>query len=195
MPVSGYSTNLPSDVILDQGIVRIGSANLGVTKGPPRWDPGWEIQNIEFDGKHAPLYLLDRKFYGECVLAFTLIEFGPSTTGNQIPKLEAGAAAVDSGTTPNTKTTITPKVGGSLYPAGDYLGDVRVIFQRGLAPAAGAKTFAAITMAKALVRKWSVNGSNKDTATIDVEIVGRRDASTLTIWDAPYIIELLETLP
>lgn len=194
--LTGYSANLPNDVLLDTGVVYVASTLIGATRGAPDFDPAFEIENVDFDGKHAPLKLLDRKFHGESKLGFTLLDFGPATHGNQIAKLEAGSASVDSGVTPNTLTTITPKVGGAFYAAGDYLADVRLVFERGITPGAGVKKYAAYYFPCAIVRKWgAVKGESKKEAGIPVEIVGRKDMAAGTTADATYKIELREALP
>lgn len=196
MGLTGYTDNLPEDTILDHGTVYDGPTKIGVTRGGVKWDPGWTIENIPFDGSDTPIKGLDRKFYGEPMLSFTLIEFGPtSPQGAQIEKLEAGSAAADSGTTPNTLTTITPKAGRQIYASGDYLSDIRVLFHRAITPGAGVKQYAAIYLPCALVRKWSLAGGDKDAATIDVELVGRKDMASGTTADAAYKIELRESEP
>lgn len=193
--LTGYLTTLPSDVLLDSGVLKVGTAFIGVTRGAPRFDPAYTIENLGFDGKHADILGLDRKFHGSALITATIIEFGPTASGNQIPKLEPGSAAVDSGTTPNTQTVVTPQAGGVLFVAGNYLSNVRLIFERGIVAGASVKKYAAIHMAKALLRKWDLQGQDKDNALINIEIVGRKDMAAGTTADASYTIELYETLP
>lgn len=196
--LTGYLTTLPSDVLLDTGVLYSGTGPgviMGVTRGAPKWDPGFAIENLPFDGKHAPIKGLDRKFFGEPKITATLLEFGPAASGNQIAKLEPGSSSADSGTTPNTKTAITPAAGGILYVAGNYLVDVRLMFERGLAAGAGVKTFAAILLKCAFISKWDLQGQDKDGAIISIELVGRKDMASGTTADSPYIIELYETKP
>lgn len=193
--LTGYQTTLPSDVLLDTGVLKIGAALIGVTRGAPKFDPAFTVENLGFDGKHAPILGLDRKFHGESLITATILEFGPAASGNQIARLEPGSVAVDSGTTPNTITTITPQAGGSLYVAGNYVSDLRLIFERGIAAGASVRKYAAIHMAKAFCRKWDLQGQDKSEAIINVEFVGRKDMSTGTTADATYSIILYETLP
>jgi hypothetical protein len=194
--LTGYTANLPNDIVLDSGVAYVGSAVLGATRGSWEFDPAWTIENVDFDGKHPPIKLLDRKFHGEALFSATLIEFGPSTSGNQIAKLEAGSASVDTGTTPSTLTTITPKAGGGLYAAGDYLTDVRIMFERAITAGAGVKKYAAIYFPSAIVRKWGpLKGENKKEASFAIEICGRKDMAAGTTADATYKIELREALP
>lgn len=194
--LTGHTANLPNDTMLDSGVFYVGSNPIGVSRGGFKFDPGWDVVNSEFDGKHAPILGLDRKFYGESVISGTLIEFGPATHGNQIAKMEAGIAGVDTGVTPNTLTTLTPAVGGVPYPAGSYLNDVRLVFERAIATGAGVKKYVAIYYPKAIVRKWGpIAGANKDHPTIEFEVAARKDMSAGTTADAPYKIELREALP
>src|SRR5262245_44778156 len=116
-------TKLPSDALFDQGIVRIGSTNWGVTKGPPSFTPNRTMMNSEFDGKTVPLKLLDRIIHGEPTVEFTAIELGPALTGNQIAKLEPGSTSADTGVSPNTKTTVTPLAGNQFLLAASYITD------------------------------------------------------------------------
>lgn len=193
--LTGYTANLPNDTLLDSGVLYVGSTVIGVTRGAPKFDPAFTVENLPFDGKHAPIKGLDRKFFGEALIAATIAEFGPATHGNQIAKLEPGSASVDTGVTPNTLTTITPKAGGQLYASGDYLANLRLIFERGITSGAGVKKYAAILMASAFCRKWDLQGQDKDGAIISVEFVGRKDMASGTTADAPYLIELREALP
>lgn len=191
MPLSGYLTTTPSDLLLAPAIVRVSSANLGVTRGAPRFTPGWEVVPLEFEGRHAPIRGLDRKFYGEAEISFTLLDIGNAATGNQIAKLEAGATAASAGT-PNVNT-ITPKDGGALYASGDYLTDVRLIWERSIG--SGNVLYFALHFPVALVKSWTLTDTARDVAAVDVVIAARKDMASGDIVDAPYKIEYREALP
>lgn len=191
MPLSGYLTTLPSDLLLSPAIIRVGSANLGVTKGPPRWEPGWSLEHFDFDGRHAIIKGLSRKFYGEARLSFTLLDVGEAATGNQIAKLEAGSTAATAGAP--SVTTITPKAAGALYAAGDYLTDVRAIWERSIGT--GTKLYFTILLSAAIVLPYTVADVAKDVATTEWMIAGVKDMATGTISDAPYKYEYREALP
>lgn len=193
--LNGYLSTLPSDVLLDTGVLYVGSTPVGSSKGPPKWDPGRAFDNVDFDGKHAPIKGLDRLFHGEPKISGTLIEFGDSGSGNQIPKLEPGSSSATTGVTPNTLTTITPKVGGGFLASGDYQANVRLIFERGITAGAGVKKYAAILLPVAFVQKYDLQGSDKKNAVINYELVGRKDMASGTTADAAYVIELRESLP
>lgn len=196
-PPTGYTANLVNDIVKDAGKVVINSAVFGILKGGARFDPGFELQNlgVGLDGIDAPIVGLDRRIYGEAVLSFTIVELGPATHGNQVAKLEPGATSADTGVTPNTKTTITPRVGRTLYPAADYLTDVYLVAARTIAAAAGVKGYPSLHFAKAIVRKWDLQTADKGTVSINVEIVSRKDMASGTTADAPYDIVYWETAP
>jgi hypothetical protein len=196
MPLNGYTANLPNDILLDTGVLYVGSTPIGASRGAWKVELAWSVENVDFDGKYADVKGLDRKFYGPSSMSATLIELGPATHGNQISKMEAGATSVDTGSTPSTLTTITPKPGGALYASGDYLTNVRVVFERAITVAAGAKKYVAVLFPAGLVRKWGpLTGTDKKEATYDVEIAARKDMASGTTADAPYLIEYREALP
>lgn len=191
MPITGYLPTLPSDVLLLPGVLRIGSTNVGVTRGGGSFDPGWEIENTDFDGKQGPIKLLDRKFHGAPKLSATLIEFGDATTGDQIPKLENTSSSASAGS-PNV-TTITPDAGGPYIATGDYIANLRWIFDRGIG--AGTERYCVLHLASALCTKYSISaeGGSRREAEIAVEFEGRVVPGTVA--DAAYVIELREALP
>lgn len=202
MPIVPYSTNTPIDHIIGHGTIFQGNAliasstNLGVTRGGVKFDPAWVIENVGFDGKDADIKGLDRKFYGKAKITATMLEFGPAASGNQIPKLEAGIAAVDSGTTPNTLTTLTPAAGRVLYVVGNYIDYFRIVWRRGIVAGAGIKSFVGICFPCAIVTKWDLAGNEgRDAATYNIEVEARKDMASGTTADAPYLIELYETIP
>jgi hypothetical protein len=190
--LTGYSTNLPSDVLLDSGVLYVGNACRGATRGGLQFTPDFEIENVDFDGKQANIKGLDRKFFGpDSKIAGTLIEFGDTSTGNQVLLLEPGGTTASAGS-PNV-TTFTPNPGSEFLASGDYSTDVRLIFERGVG--SGTKKYAAIYFPVALVKTWSLQGANKGEATIGFEICARRDMSSGTVATSPYLIEHREALP
>lgn len=193
--LTGYSNNFPNDALLDNGIVRVGSTNWGVTKGQSSFTHGSSIINADFDGKTVPLRLLDRILHGEPVIQFTAMEWGPSASGNQIAKLVPGSAELTTGVSPNTKTTITPLAGNQFLTAGSYLTDFRLIFERTIVAGAGVKKYASLYMPFAIVMDWGpLQGNNKDHPTYQCKVAGRGDP-TGDLSACAYKIELLESLP
>lgn len=193
--LTGYSNNFPTDTLFDNGIIKVGSVVWGVTKGQSSFTPNSVLVNSDFDGKAAPIKQLDRLIHGEPVIQFTAMELGPSASGNQLAKLLMGSAEVTSGTTPNTKTVVTPQSGNQYLASNHYLTDFRLIFERAVATGAGIKKYASLHFAIAVVLDWGpVQGANKDHPTFQVKVAGRVDpAASLSL--AAYDIELLESLP
>lgn len=192
MPLNAYSANLPSDVLTLPAVVRIGSTNLGVTRGNISWDPGTEVVNTDFDGKQAPIKGLDRKYHGVAKMSFTLVEFGEAATGNQVAKLEFDSSVASAGS-PNV-TTVTPAAGGAFIGSSDYESNVRLIWDRGIG--AGTRRYCTILFASALVTKYSISGGGtRGEAEIAVEIEARKDMASGTVSDSPYVVEYREALP
>lgn len=193
MSVPTYLTTLPSDVALNPGAVYAGSsaASIGVTKGGVQFDPGFTIENQDFDGKQAPIKGLDRKYFGPAKLSFKMIELGHASTGAQLAKLDAGIDEVSAGN-PNV-TTATPQVASALIASGDYVTNLRVIWDRGVG--SGTKRYLEILFAVALCTKYTISGAGTGVAEIDAEFEARKDMGSGTVQDAPYVIQFREAVP
>lgn len=191
-PLIGHTTNFPNDVLLDMGILMVGTSVLGVTKGPPQFSPEIELAMSEFDGMHAPLKGMDRFFYGPAQISATIMEFGDSATGNQLAKLFPGSSTATAGSP--SVTTITPKAGGGFLASGDYLTDFRMIFQRGIST--GLKQYFAIYFPVGLVLPtFTLQGEPRKYAQAPITIAARKDASSGNVYDAPFKLELREAVP
>lgn len=186
--LTGYTTNLPTDTLLNMGVfyyTRSGiPALLGVTLGGADFDPGVELGEIEFEEKPSRLKGLTRRIGFAPVIKGTLLEFGPQASGSQVGVLEGGSTeATASGT-----TTVTPRAAGSLFAAGEYVVDLRMIFQR----ASGG--YATLYFPLAKVRKYTVTGAPRKNPPIafEFEAIGDpvNDLST-----APYSIEIRTSPP
>ena len=182
MPLTAYSADLPADVLLDTGVLYIGTAVLGATRGAPRFDPGKQFSNIDFDGKRADIMGLDRVDRHEAMINCTLIEFDAA----DIAVLEPGMTSAGTGT-----VVYTPKRAGTLHVSGDYITDLRLIFERGVTPS----TYAAIHFPRALVTRYQPAGQKNDIALIEAEFRARLNMGSDNIADAPYKIELRDALP
>lgn len=184
MPISGYSSDLPSDVLMDSGVLYAGTSILGATRGAPRFDPGKQWSNIEFDGKRSDIAGLHRVDRYESIISCTLIEFDTADLLNLEPGSGAG---VGTGTVVHT-----PKDAGTLLVAGDYISDLRLVFERGSAVA----SYAVVHFAKALVRRYTIAGNNNDIGLIEAEFQAVLDMSGANqLTDPPYKIELRDSLP
>jgi len=180
MPLTGYSADLPGDVLLDTGVLYVGTAVLGATRGAPRFDPGKQMSNIDFDGKRSDILGLHRVDRFESVISATLIEFDAA----DIARFEPGVTNAGSGT-----VVYTPKDAGTLLASGDYITDLRLIFER------GDGKYVAVHFPKALVRRYQPAGNKDDIGLVETEFLAVLDMSTAAISDAPYKIEILAALP
>lgn len=187
MTLTGYvNANFPVDILLDSGVIYIGSTKFGVTKGAPKFTPNRTWDNIGFDGKFAAVKLLDRPVNGTPVISLTAIEFGPLATGNQVSRYEP--SSVTSSVT--SVVTYTPVAAGALLATGGYLTDLRVIWER---PTAG--TYFAVYFPFALCTKYELAGVDHGNPTIAAEFEGRLDLSTGAVTDPAYKLEYRSVLP
>ena len=180
VPNSGFLVTLPADVLLDTGVLYLNSDTpFGVSDGGIAFDPGVQRENVEFDGKFAPVEGLDRTISATPKISGKLIE----ASDTKLEKLEAGSTnAVVSGV-----TTITPLGMGELYAAGTYITGTgaRVAYRR------GGGGFAIVKFPIALITVWKVGpgGANKR-AQIDFEIEARQDSAAANTGVVPYVIVL-----
>lgn len=177
-PLNGFSATLPTDVILESGVLYINSVNpFGVSKGGLAFDPSTEWENMDFDGKTFPVKGLDRKTGGVPKISGTIIELSTTRMTTIEPgSTQAGAAA---------DVTVSPKGAGDFLAAGDYLTNVRVAYRRGNGK------FAIVKFPNALLTKYSVKGVSKGQAEVAIEIEARAaDASGA----APYEVHLADAV-
>lgn len=175
---SGYSANLPTDVILDAAVFLINAATpFGVSRGPFTFDPGTAWENVEYDNKFYPKVGLDRKVGGVPKLSGTLIELNATKHA----KLEPGSSSA----TVSGDTTITPQGAGDLLVEGDYLTNVRCAWKR------QGGGYALVEFPFALVTKYDVKG--KGEVSIEVEARQADDAADEGV--APYSIKYVAALP
>lgn len=184
MPLSGYSASLPTDVLLDSGVLYVGGSVFAATRGGLQFNPTKEMRNIEFDGKRAAIRGLDRTTTVAPVISGTVIELTPA----DIPTFEPGATTV---TATSGITRYVGKRAGVLYVANDYITDVRVIWERGNGQ------YVAVRFAAAMVRSWQLAGTDNEEAAIQIEIEARLDMSVTgaNVADMPYSIDYFTAAP
>ena len=177
MPNSAYTANLPADIIKDSGVLYInGTTPFGASNGGLSFDPGVDRRNVDFDSKRSDVMGLDRTIGFAPKISGSLKKFGTADVAVFEP---ASTSAVNAGV-----TTITPKKAGVLLVSGDYLTNVRLVFER------GSGGYVWVKFPKALCTKYDVKGKDKDEADVSIEIQARLDLSgALTTDDAPYVIE------
>lgn len=121
---SAYSSALPTDVVLDGGLILLNSATPTlVVRGGLQVNTGTEWRNLEFDGKRSDIVGLDRKTgFAPTIRATVLNLFGSSFyTLFEPGGTSAGSAPV----------TLTPNPASELLVAGDYQTNVCAAFLQG----------------------------------------------------------------
>lgn len=183
-PNSGFSATLPTDVLLDSGVLYIGDTTpFGVTVGGIQFDPGIQRENIDFDGKLADVIELDRTIGVKAKLSCKIIE-GSAT---RLEALEAGSTNATV-TGPPSVTTITPLGMGELYASGAYVTNVMAAYRR------GGGGFAIVKFPKALITTWKIGPGSNKRAEIDIEIEARQDIAAANTGVMPYVIEIADTV-
>lgn len=194
-PLTGYTSTLPSDILLDSGVLYIGAAGsssvFGAFAGGLKFDPGVTYRNADFDGKRSPVAGLDRVTMRMPKISGTCIQL--STTN--IAQIEPGAATATTGAW-TTSTSYAPKAAGPLVAPGDYLSNVRLIFQRGGTTAATG-SYVQVRFPSALCTKYDMTGQDGAEVAIALEIEARLDPNISgfsAIGTAPFRIEYLTSV-
>lgn len=178
-PNSGLTANLPTDVLLDSGVLYINSTTpFGVTVGGLSFDPGIQRENVDFDGKFIDIITLDRTVDCKAKISGKIIELNATKQATLMP----GSTSATAGTP--AVTTVTPRGAGELYASGEYVTNVQVAYRR------GGGGFAIVKFANAYISTWKVGpgGANKK-AEIDIEIEARQDIAAANTGVLPFVIE------
>jgi hypothetical protein len=193
-PLTGYTSNLPSDVLLDSGVLYAGTSVFGAFAGGLKFDPGITYRNIEFDGKRSPVREIDRKMMQVPKLTGTVIQL--STTN--VSQIEPGAASATgvtavtaAGGWTGASQSYTPKRAAGLLAVGDYLSDIRAIWLR------GSGTFVQVYFKSALCTKYDITSQDGAEIAIAIELEARLAFGTTgyqNVGDAPYRIEYLNAV-
>lgn len=190
-PLTGYTSALPTDVLLDSGVLYVGSTVFGAFAGGLKFDPGVTYRAMDFDGKRSPVKGLDRVTMRMPKITGTVIQL--STT--MIAQVEPGAATNATGSWTGA-TSYEPKSAGQLLASGDYLSNVRAIWQRGGATAS-AGSYVQVRFPAALCTKYDITGQDGAEVAIALEIEARLDPTLSgfsNIGAAPFRIEYLTSL-
>jgi hypothetical protein len=179
--ITGYSADLPSDVLLDSGVLYVGSNIMGVSRGGLQFDPGKEYKQVTFDGYRGPIKGLDRIASYNSKITGTLLELGTE----ERPWLEPGSTS--DGASPIDTTTM--KAAGVFLVSGDYLSNVRLVYER------GSGGYAAVLFTDSVLAQYSVKGNDGDCAEIAITIEARIVPSGTNTGVCPYKIELRTALP
>lgn len=185
MPLTGYTTALPADVLLDSGMLYVGSAQISATRGGLSFDPGKEFRVLEYDGLRTEVLGIRRITRWNAAIKGAFLQFKAANVTNFIP----GATTGTGGT--GVSTLITPKAAGLQYASGDYLSNLRLVFERG--DTASTK-YLAVLFTRALCIKYDIGSQMDGEGLINAEfraVLQTTDASNI----APFVIEERSALP
>jgi hypothetical protein len=141
MGLTGYSSATPNTVLLDAGVLYIGTAIIGVSRGGFKFDPGKELREFEYDGRGTAAVGDHRVTKYEAVISGKLLEI----TAANLLKIDAGATAA----TVSSVTTTTPIDAKVSMIAGGYVSDLALYVEK------GDGTYRAYKFPHALCRKYT----------------------------------------
>lgn len=170
---------LPADTLLDSGVLYVnGNTPYGASRGELSVQLNRGYENVEFDGKLAPVAGLDRP----------MPSAPPRISGKFIELNALKAADVEPGGTAATVgavTTVTPApLGDFLDPATDYKTNVRIAFRR------GSGGVAVVIFPVALL--WCEGVSGKGELDLVIEARQPNDAADLSV--PLYAVILADTI-
>lgn len=190
-PLTGYTSSLPSDILIDSGVLYVGATVFGAFAGGLKFDPGVTYRAAEFDGKRSPVKGLDRVTMRMPKISGTCIQLSTTNVG----QIEPGATTATTGAW-TASTSYAPKSAGQLLASGDYLSDVRLIYQRGGATSS-AGSYVQVRFPSGLCTKYDMTGQDGAEIAIALEIEARLDPTISgfsNIGTAPFRIEYLTTV-
>lgn len=189
MPLSGYTATMPNEILLNPALISIGSVLLGVTKGGVTWDPEMTTSDIAFDGQRGMVKGLTRISKRGGKLSGTLLQIASAV---QVQKLELGATTATS-TVTGVSSVITPKDAGTLFVTGDYVTDLRAVWETGQ----GTGHYFAIHIPCAICLKYGIKGADNGEADVTFEFAAVLDmtVSGTQITDPSYVYEMRTALP
>lgn len=189
-PLTGYTASLPSDIVLDSGVLYVGNTVLGAFRGGLKFDPGPLYRQVAFDGQRSPVRRLNRVTMRMPRITGTAIQLATTNVG----QIEPGASVATTGAWTGS-TSYAPKVAGPQLAAGDYLTDVRLVYQRGGSTSA-AGSYVQLRFPAALCTKYTIVGQDGGELAVALEIEARLDPALSgfsNIGAAPFRIEYLAT--
>lgn len=187
-PLSSYTTTFPSNVLLDSGVLYIGSSIWSAHEGGLEFSDGAQRRAIGFDGKRSDVVGLDRIIGWDARLKGTVYE----VTADLAKQYVGGGTLVTVTGGPSGATQVQPKPAGTMYATGDYLSNVRAIWQR------TDGTFVQVRFPKALVMEWGpMTGKDNEEMRLGINVQAKLDMSVsgqLTT-NPPYVIEFFTAQP
>lgn len=193
-PLTGYTSALPDDILLDSGVLYINTTVFGAFAGGLKFDPGVTYRNADFDGKRSPVKGLDRVTMRMPKISGTVIQLSTTNVGQIEPGAATQSGASNGGWTAAGATSYAPRAAGSLLATGDYLSEVRCIWKRG---ASTGSQYVQVRFPSGLCTKYDITGQDGAEVAIALEIEARLDPTVSgfsNIGSAPFRIEYLTSV-
>ena len=186
-PLGSWTGTLPADVMLDSGVLYIGSSIFSAQNGGLKFDPTRTVRQVIFDGQRSPILGLDRTVETKAVITGTILEVPDS----KFISIEPGATLAVTTGGPASAVAMQPKQASIMYAVGDYLSNVRAIWQR------GDLSYVQIRFPRALCTKWDLVGKDKEEALWAITIEARLDmaVSGQLVSNPNWVIEYFTTAP
>jgi hypothetical protein len=179
---SGYTADLPADVMYDIGVfsheVAAAQVALGATRGGVPFNKNETLRHVEFDGRRVGIAGLDRIVDSDPTFEMTLVHIDEAKLVLLLP----GSAKVTAGTP--AVHTITPIKNSTTIVKGVMLVKPRLTYAR----AGGGTVY--IQFPLGLVTEWTPTGVDKDEAQHKITVKSRLDPAAVgfTTDDPGYIV-------
>lgn len=187
-PLSSWTNTFPSNVLLDSGVLYVGSAIYSAHDGGLECDLMEEKRNLPFDGKASDVVLGDRTTAFDGTIRGPVLE----VTDTLVKQYMGAGTLVTVAGGPSGATQVASKPAGTMYVAGDYLSNVRAVWMR------GDGTYVQVRFPKGCVGKWTpLKGTDKEEVKVQLEIKARLDMSVSgnTTRTCPWVVEFFTAAP
>lgn len=179
--LSGYSSSLPTDVILGSLVLYIDSATAyGASQGEVTVNIPREWESLPYDGSLGiPKVGLIRKVYSEISIEGTFIELNST----KVLDLEPGGATA----TASSVETITPGDAGEFIATNQFKENVRAVMRR------GGGGIVAVEFNLAILSVTSITGSGPGNGSVQLKLTAVQAAASAP-GVMPYTIKLAADL-
>lgn len=198
---SAYGATLVADVILDAGIVKLGTTPIGATRGGGTLTVEKTVAQVGFDGQRSPVVGLDRVTKVVARLRCAFLQFGEADVLKYeaqpqgalasllgMPSLSWATFCAMSWATACALTDGVPGLvdpAGVLLPANRYLTDLRYEMTQG-----DGGTLTYVFPKATVVDTVPIKGTDGDAGEIALTIEARLDLTAVASTDVlPYTIE------
>ena len=173
MAFPGYAA--PQAVVLDAGVLMVGSTVIGATRGGMTFDPGVQLRHIEFDGKTTDIAGLHR-----------IVEYNTTISGDILDTTDAAIGRYFPGATSDgsSDNLFTMKDARDFFVTGDYLTNFKFKGQQ----TDGTNENLIITFPRALVESATFKTNDRDEGVWTVTIKAVLDVNASNLEAAPFTI-------